>query len=70
MKKLVIALSVVASALFIAGSTSCENRVCVKCYKIGDSTDVEELCTVDAIKRNDFIVEQTHLDYNCSEVAE
>lgn len=70
MKKIIIALSVIASASFVISSTSCEERVCIKCYKIGDSTDVKEICTVDAIKRNDFVVEQTHLDYNCSAVEE
>jgi len=66
MKKLVI--PVIVSALFtlVLTSTSCNDKVCVKCTKVGDTNDTEEFCSSDPNERNNFIVQQTHLDYNCA----
>ena len=70
MKKFIFPAIIGTFAAFMLFSTSCNNRICIKCYKINDSTDTQEFCSVDQNWRNDFIVEQTHNDYNCVQVEE
>lgn len=65
MKKLILPAILTAFVALIFTSTSCNDKVCTKCYKIGDSTDTQEYCSSDANDRNNFVVEQTHADYNC-----
>ena len=70
MKKLILTAFVALTAGFALSTTSCNDRICVECTKIDDETEKEKMCTNDQYKRNDFIVEWTHLDYNCQNVAE
>ncbi len=70
MKKLIVPVMITAIAAFVFTTSSCDNKVCIKCTKIGDPTDIQEYCSTDQYNRNDFIVEQTHDDYNCAEVEE
>jgi len=71
MKKLILTAVIAATAGFVFTTSSCNDRVCVQCTKIGDpEAQVQEMCTSDQYKRNDFVVEWTHLDYNCQNVAE
>lgn len=65
MKKLILPAIIIAFLSLIFLTTSCNSKVCVKCYKISDSTLTQEFCSSDANDRNDFVVEQTHADYNC-----
>lgn len=65
MKKLIAPVLVSSFFALILLSSSCSEKVCTTCYKISDSTDTESYCSDDAIKRNDFVVEQTQAGYNC-----
>ncbi len=70
MKKLILPAIIGVFIAFMFTSTSCNDRVCVRCYKIGDSTDIKDYCNSDPNKRNDWVVEQTHADYSCANVEE
>jgi hypothetical protein len=65
MKKLILPAIIAAFISLIFTSTSCNDKVCTKCYKIGDSTNTTEYCSSDANDRNNFVVAQTQDDYNC-----
>jgi hypothetical protein len=65
MKKLIFPAILSAFVALMLTSSSCNDKVCTKCYKIGDSTDTKDYCSSDPNDRNDFVVEQTHADYNC-----
>lgn len=65
MKKIIIPAIISAFIALMFTSSSCNDKVCTKCYKIQDSTDTQEFCSSDANERNDFVVEQTQDDYNC-----
>lgn len=66
MKKLILPVIMITFLSFLCLTSSCNDKVCVKCYKISDSTNTQEYCSSDANDRNDFIVKQTHADYNCA----
>lgn len=58
----------VLALLFVAlglGTTSCNDKVCIKCTKIQQPEVVAEMCSSDQNERNDFIVNWTHQDFNC-----
>lgn len=65
MKKIILSAIISAFFALMFTSSSCNDKICTKCYKISDSTDTQEYCSSDANERNDFVVEQTHADYNC-----
>jgi hypothetical protein len=63
MKKLILPAIFTFSMAF--SLTSCDEKVCIKCTKVGDPSDTKEFCSSNTYDRNDWTVEQTHLDYNC-----
>ena len=65
MKKLILPAIVTAFVALIFTSTSCNDKVCIKCYKISDSSDTKDFCSSDQNDRNNFIVKETHAGYNC-----
>jgi hypothetical protein len=68
MKKLTLPAILILFVSFMITSSSCNDKVCTKCYKIGDSTDTKDYCSSNAYDRNDWVAEQTHADYNCATV--
>ena len=70
MKKIILPAIISAFIALMFTSSSCNDKICTKCYKISDSTDTQEFCSTNANERNDFVVEQTHADYNCVTEAE
>jgi hypothetical protein len=70
MKKLILPAILSAFVALMLTSTSCNDKVCIKCYKIGDSTNTVDYCSSNQWDRNDFIVTQTHADYNCVTVSQ
>lgn len=65
MKKIFLPAILTALVALIFTTTSCNDKKCTRCTKIGDPADVVEYCSSDETNRNNFIVEQTHADYNC-----
>ena len=70
MKKLIFPVILSAIIAISLTSSSCNEKVCTQCYKISDSTDTKSYCSDDALKRNDFVVEQTQDGYNCAVTEE
>lgn len=70
MKKLLLPAILTVGFALVFTASSCNERVCIRCTKIQDANDFKDICTSDQNKRNDFIVEWTHQDYNCATVEE
>jgi len=64
-KKIFLPAILTALVALIFSTTSCNDKICTRCTKISDPADVLEYCSSDEHKRNSFVVEQTHADYNC-----
>jgi hypothetical protein len=65
MKKLFASAILIAVTALTFTTTSCNEKKCTRCTKIQDASDVKEYCSSDEANRNDYVVKQTHADYNC-----
>lgn len=63
-------LGLFATGLFLLTIVSCKENICVKCTKITDGTDPQELCSRDRDERQDFQTDWIKAGYNCTAEVE